>query len=156
MDAAAFNRLVPGANDSNPFEDMPWYAAAYDATQNGVRAFCDDMHQRHAEDGGPCSAKQYGYLCGLIDQIVEQETGAADGHKRVLPVLVQRPVSADNPPSAKMVGNLLSQLATQAMHEGKKVENPDYSKLTVAACIAVYRAAEAVATPTLFDEAAAA
>jgi len=148
-DAAAFNRIVPGANGS-----IPWYTAARDATTNGVRKLCDTCLELH-HTGGPAStgpSSQYGYLIGLLDSVVKQATGAKDGHKRVLPILCQAEISKDNPPSAALAGRLLERLATHIKDDaGNKVENPEYSQAVADAMITIYRAAEAIGTPSLLN-----
>ncbi len=159
-DAAAFNRMVPGANagvDGDVlFErNTPWYIVARDALTPAIRQYADAFLAQHRNNGGPCSAKAYGYLAGLLDSIIEQATGAEDGHKRVLSVLCQMDVTGDNRPSATMVGRLLARLATHIKDAatGQKVVNADYNQATADAMIAIYRAAEAVGTPSLLPEA---
>lgn len=145
-DAAAFNHMVPGANAG-----YPWFAAARDALTPAIRHYSDAFLAQHRNNGGPCSPKQYGYLAGLLDSVIEQATGAEDGHTRVLSILCQMDVSGDNRPSATMAGRLLAKLATHKKDDaGAKIVNPDYDKATADTMVAVYLAAEAVATPSLF------
>lgn len=136
------------------FSSVPWYTAARDATTNGVRKLCDTCLELH-RTGGPASTgpnSQYGYLVGLLDSVIKQATGAADGHKRVLPVLCQAEIGKDNPPSAALAEKLLDRLATHVKDGAlNKIENPDYSQAVADAMVVIYRAAEAVATPSLLD-----
>lgn len=141
--------LGMGESSDNPFDgDTPWYAAARAKLTNGVAKFCDAALGYH-RDGGPASAKQYGYLSGLLDSIVEQATGAEDAHRRVLTVLCQTEITDTNPPSATLASKLLDKLATHKMVNGSKVENGAYDQAIADAVVAIYRAAEAVGTPTL-------
>ena len=153
------------AQADNPFEKS-WYAAALLAISNtnpySVFVLCDDLLILHRNNGGPCSSKAYGYLCGLLDSVIKQAIGAEDGHKRVLAVLCQMDVSADNRPSATMVGRLLARLATHIKDDsGAKVVNPNYDQTTADVMVAVYqaawalrhRAAETVGTPSLLEPA---
>lgn len=128
----------------------PWYFLARGRLQNGVLKFAQAA-AGYDNAGGPASAAQYGYLAGLIDATIKQATKAADGHKRVLPVLCQREIGKDNPPSATLTTKLLDKLATHKMINGEKIANEAYDPTVVDACVAIYRAAEAVATPTLLD-----
>jgi len=146
-DAAAFNRMVPGANAG-----IPWYTAARETLTPAIRIIADDLLTLHRNNGGPCSPKAYGYLSGLLDSVIEQATGAEDAHRRVLTVLCQMDVTDINRPSATMVGRLLAYLATHIKDAaGNKVENPDYSQLIADAMVAVFRAAEAVGTSSLLE-----
>jgi len=149
MDAAAFNRMVPGANDSNPSEDTPWYVIARDKLTNGVAKFADAALGYH-RDGGPASAKQYQYLVGLLDSTIKQATGSDDGHKRVLAVLCQAEIGSNNPPSKTLASKMLDKVLTHKLVNGEKIENSDYDQSVVDACVTIYRAAEAVGTPALF------
>ena len=156
-DAAAFNRMVPGANagvahiDGDVLFERAWYAAAQVALPQPIRKLADDLLALHRNNGGPCTAKQYGYLCGLLDSIIEQTgpySSSVDGHKRVLLVLCQTDVSSTNRPSATMAGRLLARLATHIKDEsGNKVINANYDQATADAMVAIYHAAKAVATP---------
>lgn len=141
------------SSDANPFEDdAPWYVAARGQLTNGVAKFADAALGYH-RDGGPASAKQYGYLAGLIDQVVKQATGAEDSHRRVLAVLCQAEITNTNPPSATLASKLLDKLATHKLVNGEKIANAAYDQAVADAMVAVYRAAEAVGTPTLFETA---
>lgn len=130
-------------------EPEPWYAEARALLQNGVAKFADAALGYH-RDGGPASERQYQYLVGLLNSIIKDATGADDGHKRVLSVLCQADISSNNPPSKTLATRLLDKLATHKKQGDEKVENPAYDQSVVDACVAIYRAAEAVATPTLF------
>ena len=118
---------------------------------------CDDLLTLHRSNGAqgagaPCSPKAYGYLSGLLDSVIEQATAAKDGHKRVLPVLCQCEIGRDNLPSAALTSRLLDRLATHIKDDaGEKQPNPTYSQSTADAMVAVYRATEAVGTPSLLD-----
>ena len=171
--AAAFNRMVPGANagvDGAPKghplfgRNVPWYAATRDALTPAIRQYADMFLALHRNNGGPASAKAYGYLAGLLDSIIEQagpkgapaddadrgDSSSVDGHKRVLSVLCQTDVSSTNRPSATMTGRLLARLATHIKDDaGTKVANPNYDQSVADACITIYHAAKAVATPSL-------
>ena len=149
MDGAA-PRLPDG--DMLFGKDAPWYVTALHALPTDANILALDLLHQHRNNGGPCSPKAYGYLAGLLDSIIEQATGAGDGHKRVLAVLCQADVTGDNRPSATMVGRLLARLATHIRNDaGVKVINPNYDQATSDAMIAIYRAAENVGTPSLLE-----
>lgn len=135
------------------FGKPPWYFLAQGRLQNGVLKFAQAAAS-YDNDGGPASDKQYQYLTGLLDSTIEQATKAKDGHKRVLAVLCQREIGHDNPPSATLASKLLDALATHKIINGEKIANQAYDQKIVDACITIWRAAEAVATPSLFTQAA--
>ena len=142
------------ATRTHPEGSRPWYTAARNSTENGVRKLCDTCLELH-HTGGPASTGpngQYGYLVGLLDSVVKQATGAKDGHKRVLPVLCQAEISKDNPPSAALAGRLLERLATHIKDaNGEPQDNPEYSQPVADAMIVIYRAAESMGTPSLLS-----
>lgn len=141
---------VYGNDDGAYGNDGPWYVIARGALQSDVAKIADTALGYH-RDGGPASAPQYQYLSGLIDTIVKDATGADDGHKRVLAVLCQSEIGKDNPVSKTLASRLLDKLATHKKVDGVKVENDAYDQTVVDACVTIYRAAEAVATPQLFE-----
>lgn len=140
-------------DDANPFDDAIWYAATRASLTNGVATLAAKLLDKHRNSSGPASAKQYGFLAGLIDAIVKDATGATDGHKRVLPVVCQTEISRNNPPGADVVETLLKHLPTHVTDgaTGEKLPNPDYSKPVSDAMVAIYRAAESVSTPKLIE-----
>lgn len=144
---------MPTATADEVFSDAPWYVDAKALLTNGVAKFADAALGYH-RDGGPASERQYGYLVGLLDGIIRDAGGGDDGHKRVLAVLCQAEIGIDNPPSKALASKLLDKLATHRMADGNKVQNPNYDKTIEDACVTIYRVAESLATPTLFDEAA--
>jgi len=159
--AAAPRAAAPFGTDAKgvtPQEDIDlwetdaptvWYTAARNSTINGVRKLCDTCLELH-RTGGPASNEQYGYVVGLLDSVVKQATGAKDGHKRVLAVLCQTEISRTNPCSAALANKLLDRVATHVKDaDGEKIPNPEYSQPVADAMIVIYRAAEAVGTPSL-------
>lgn len=141
-------------NDDNPF-DTPWWETAYDRVYDVNPGLLGDLLAAHRTSDGPCTPKQYGYLCGLIDGIVERATGAEDGHRRVLSVICQTEITDANPPGAKAAGKLLARLAPQRRDAASNtmVANPDYDQATADLVVAIYQAAEATGTPRLIEAA---
>lgn len=138
--------------------ETSWYAVARDNLVNGVRKLADaaaEDHQRGINER--IDQKRYGWLAGLLDGIVKTATNADDGHKRVLAVLCQDNIGRDNRPAAVLANKLLDKLATHIVDgDGNKVESPLYDQRVVDACVTIWHSAQAVATPSLFDEPVAA
>jgi len=134
---------------------VPWFAAAHAALAPPIRQQADEWLTLHRNNGGPCSPKQYGYLAGLLDSVIEQATGVEKTvgpgpHRRVLTVLCQMDVTGDNRPSSTLAGRLLARLATHKRDDaGNKVVNPDYDQATADAMVVIYRSAENVGKPAL-------
>ena len=142
------------SSDANPFVQplpAPWYAQAKAALSTGVAKLADVMLQDHRNSTGPCSAQQYGYLVGLLDSTIKDATGATDGHKRVLAVVCQSDISKSNRPGDAIANKLLNRLATHVKDgaTGDKLPNADFSQPVSDAIVTIYRAAEAVSTPSL-------
>lgn len=83
----------------------------------------------HDKSEGPCSAKQYQYLTGMIDALTNNQ------HNYMLSLLCQSEISKTNMPGAKVATNLfdvLSEQIKQKDSEGKFVKNESGTPVLIA------------------------
>lgn len=107
---------------SNPFDDStPYYVADWNKLTGKEYDLVKWVRDLHKASDGPCTAKQYQYLSGVIDAITD------NNHSYVLTLLCQTEISKANMPGAKVATKLLELLVRETKGENDApVNSPTY------------------------------
>lgn len=124
QDVARYGTPAP----ANPFEDTtPYYVRDWQRLTGKEYDLVKWVATLHDKSDGPCTAKQYQYLTGLVDKLTGSE------HNYVLSLLCQAEISSDNMPGRKVTTELLKLLPeTIRVKDGQGLDveepNPQYRK----------------------------
>jgi hypothetical protein len=80
----------------------------------------------NARSNGPCTGKQYGYIAGVIDAIIDPRGPSI--HGPVLSAILDREVSKENvigEDLARVLFDILLEMKTEKGADGKKVKSPN-------------------------------
>jgi hypothetical protein len=111
---------------ANPFDDTtPYFVHAWHKLTGKEYDLVQWTSSMHKTSDGPCTARQYQYLSGLVDALT------ANQHGYVLSLLCQADVTKSNLPGKKVAAALIKLIAPTVKSKDEQgndvdVPNPDY------------------------------